>query len=150
MFINQSHMYQLVYSSIASPDITSKDINDILLKAREFNFNNDITGCLLYHNYQFAQILEGDQATIKKLYNVVEKDTRHSKSIICSESNYDTRVFKSWDMAFCELKDCDIKAISEELFKNNFLTLGSLSLQPTSSVRDFWKLAAGILHKKAA
>ncbi|MGS0524630.1 BLUF domain-containing protein [Zobellia nedashkovskayae] len=41
-------MFCLVYTSIANTDFSIKEIQEMLGKAREFNNQNGITGCLLF------------------------------------------------------------------------------------------------------
>ena len=64
-------MYEIVYCSTASRDLTSEDIADILKTAHEFNAKNNITGCLLYHNHEFLQILEDEKERIQDLYSLI-------------------------------------------------------------------------------
>ncbi len=61
-------MFQLIYHSLAKPGLTLSEIDAILAKASAFNTKNNITGCLLYHNHEFIQILEGEMDHIESLY----------------------------------------------------------------------------------
>lgn len=66
-------MYELIYYSTANPTLNANDISNILKTSRDFNLKNDITGCLLYYNNEFIQILEGDRMAIKKLYATLNR-----------------------------------------------------------------------------
>ena len=59
-------MYEITYCSSASPNLRAEGISDILEKAQHFNSKHDITGCLLYHNQEFIQILEGEEDASKE------------------------------------------------------------------------------------
>ena len=51
-------VYQLCYLSKSSDSMESSDIEDILLKARDYNHSEEITGILLYRSGIFIQLLE--------------------------------------------------------------------------------------------
>ena len=53
-------MYELVYCSLAKPDLGAADIAAILKTSTENNLRKNITGCLLYYKHEFIQILEGE------------------------------------------------------------------------------------------
>ena len=61
-------MYEITYSSLVKKDVGPADISDILAKARIFNSKHNLTGCLLYYNHQFLQVLEGDKEIIQELF----------------------------------------------------------------------------------
>ncbi|MDN3654223.1 BLUF domain-containing protein [Ferruginibacter paludis] len=92
-------MYQLIYCSIARPGLYPADIKAILNTSRNFNWANDITGCLIYYNDEFIQILEGKKLTVKKMYEKIEQDDRHFSVIMMSEEEADERIFSNWSMA---------------------------------------------------
>lgn len=140
-------MYELIYCSNANKNLTAEDISTILKTAQDFNLKNGITGCLLYHNNEFLQILEGDTKTIRALYANIEKDKRHSNVILLAESEKDERIFENWSMAYHEINNSDIKNINQTLFIDNFIALSELSKKPTHAVKLFWHMAKQILEE---
>lgn len=48
-------MFELVYCSIAKPDLNPEDIQDILQKTRDFNSKNKITGCFCFIIMSFSK-----------------------------------------------------------------------------------------------
>ncbi len=52
-------MFRLIYRSIAKESFNEPDIYKMLSDARDFNTEHHITGCLLYHDRKFLQLLEG-------------------------------------------------------------------------------------------
>ena len=86
-------MFELIYSSVANPDLTHDDISDILVEAREFNLNNNISGCLLFHNNEFIQILEGDKKVVQELFEKIRQDKRHQHVTLLAEEETSERVF---------------------------------------------------------
>ena len=140
-------MYEIVYCSKASRDLTSKDISDILRRAHSFNSRHNITGCLLYHKHEFLQILEGDKDRIKDLYSIIYEDDRHSDVIMLAEGEKKEREFKDWSMAYQELSDDDVKGIGKDLFVSNFITFSELAKKETFPMILFWNLAKQLLQK---
>ncbi len=140
-------MYELIYCSIAKPDLAEKDIVDILAKARDFNSKNDITGCLLLHNNEFIQILEGDKKVLQDLIEKIKKDDRHSNVMVLAENIIEKRVFEKWNMAYHKVENHDIINVDKMIFVNNFLTLSELIAKPTHASRVFWYMAKQLLKE---
>ena len=139
-------MYELIYCSNAQSDLRDEDISDILEKARDFNLKNEITGCLLLHNNEFIQILEGDKKIIKDLIEKIKKDVRHSHVMVLAESEIEKRVFEQWSMAYHKIENDDVINIDKIIFVNNFLTLSELIAKPTHASRVFWYMAKQLLQ----
>lgn len=140
-------MYEIVYCSKASRNLTSKDIQDILKTAHSFNDKYNITGCLLYHNHEFLQILEGDKERIQDLYSLIYEDDRHSDIIMLAEGEKAERTFNDWSMAYQELSDDDVQGMGKELFKSNFIAFSELAEKKTFPMILFWNSAKQLLQK---
>jgi hypothetical protein len=137
-------MFELVYCSIAKPDLKPEDISEILQKARDFNSKNKITGCLLFHNNEFLQILEGKKSVVQELYESIKRDVRHSHVILLEEDEKMERLFPTWSMAFHELHDSEFV---KNDFVKNFSTFSDLTKKPTHASDLFWTMAKLILAK---
>lgn len=134
-------MYELIYRSVAAKNISDTNIENILFTARKFNLENNITGCLLFHNNEFIQILEGDKKTVKELYSRIEKDTRHEFVRTLAENPKSKRLFNGWGMAYNKLSDTDINNIEKLLFIDNITTMADLTNTPTNAAKIFWYMA---------
>ncbi len=93
-------MHSLVYRSVASETFSLSEIYKMLSDARESNADHGITGCLLYHNNHFLQLLEGKKEEVLALYDRIKKDPRHSDVITLMEEPRSERIFDDWSMAF--------------------------------------------------
>ncbi len=93
-------MFSLVYRSVAMPEFTLDQIQEMLIKAQENNRTLRITGCLLYHQGEFIQYLEGNQYRVLTLFDKIKADPRHKIVELLSYEERDDRVFSSWDMAY--------------------------------------------------
>ena len=65
-------MFSLIYRSVAKESFIDSDIYKMLSDARDFNAEHHITGCLLYHDRKFLQLLEGEKPKVISLFNALE------------------------------------------------------------------------------
>lgn len=101
-------LYELIYRSTAKPGLTSQDLEDILKTARDFNESNNLTGCLLFHEGQFLQLLEGEFQVLLDLYDKIKKDPRHRDFLLLHMKETEQRVYNDWTMAFKSLKQNEL------------------------------------------
>lgn len=101
-----SKLVQMVYISRASIPVTSNggevgpEVSKILRKSRINNRAKNMVGALYFGNGYFFQCLEGDESTLKTLYETLKKDTRHTDLKIISMKPIDTRSFGAWEMKY--------------------------------------------------
>lgn len=131
-------IYKLTYESNASVPFEKLGIDKILASARDHNKTLNITGCLVYHNGAFVQILEGDKTQVYDLFNAIAKDPRHKNVRLVSEEIDDERSFSNWNMAYFDpmlhgLSDADIVN-----FEKNLLLLADFSDRLSTTVNLFW------------
>tara|TARA_R110002074_G_scaffold322133_1_gene492673 strand:+ start:1624 stop:2070 length:447 start_codon:yes stop_codon:yes gene_type:complete len=93
-------IHQLVYISAAEHEFTEKELQELLVQARENNESLGITGMLLFHEGSFIQSLEGEKELVEKLYEKIGKDDRHSESRVIFRGQLAERDFDSWSMGF--------------------------------------------------
>src|SRR5665647_1617456 len=91
-------MYHLIYASSASKPFSQLELDDLLTKARQNNIRLGITGMLIYRDGNFIQLLEGEKDVVKKLYEIIRKDTRLNDSTIINETEVAERQFSDWTM----------------------------------------------------
>jgi hypothetical protein len=134
-------MYELVYRSVAVDNIKPSDMQDILSEAKEFNSKHSITGCLLFFNNEFVQILEGEKEEVKGLFEKIWKDHMHKYVMLLNEDEKEERIFTNWSMAYYDLNNESLKEAERLLFIRNFIMDADLSEKPTHAVRLFWHVA---------
>jgi hypothetical protein len=93
-------MYQLIFVSSASTDLTQVQFMDLALRARARNMELGITGVLAYKNRSFMQVIEGDEDRVKQLFASIEKDPRHTLISIVSEVEINSREYGGWAATF--------------------------------------------------
>lgn len=72
-------MFELLYTSVAPAGLSHRELTEILQQARENNRRLGISGMLLYHNREIMQLLEGEEAVVKDLFQSIAQDDRHTR-----------------------------------------------------------------------
>jgi len=100
-----SDLKQLVYVSQATRELYEADLARLLERIRPNNSAAGVTGMLLYDGGAFMQVIEGNEATLEKLYNVIIRDPRHKDVVVILEKAIARRQFPDWSMGFAEIND---------------------------------------------
>jgi hypothetical protein len=135
-------IFELVYCSIAQPGLTLEAINEILETARSFNDEHNITGCLIYHDGEFLQILEGDQSIVMELYGRIEEDERHTNVSLLSTEEKEKRSFPNWSMAFHQF---DENEVAKNKFIDDFRGFSALAERETLGLDMFWTMVGHVV-----
>jgi hypothetical protein len=101
----------LVYLSSAVTAFSTQDLRELLTKSRVNNSSLDVTGMLLFKDGNFLQVLEGEQANVRGLYQRIAKDKRHGGCTILFQSVAEERSFPDWSMGFHDLNSADVREI---------------------------------------
>ena len=96
-------LHFLIYVSRAVQSMSEPTLDALLKKPRVFNLSNGITGCLLYQDGYFMQMLEGRREVLFALMEKIKCDPRHSDVQIVIEGQAGRRVFLDWSMALGDL-----------------------------------------------
>lgn len=93
--------FRLIYRSRNRiPEHARKaELGAIYSVSRSGNKQKAVTGALLIHGDWFVQALEGDEDTVRALYEHIAKDGRHERVSVISTEQVDDRVFGRWAMA---------------------------------------------------
>ena len=102
-------MIQLVYVSSAIKPFESDELVELLARAREKNTRLQITGLLLYKGGNFMQLLEGEEAPVRALFDVIHADPRHHGTEVMLEEEIDQRAFGDWSMGFRDLANLNLQ-----------------------------------------
>lgn len=113
-------LYQLIYQSKESSQLSNKDFSDILDVARQNNANLGVTGCLFYNGGWVLQVLEGEQGIVDNLYQKIIRDERHKDCNLMYFEPIDKRVFSKWTMGMINLeteRDSKYRELKEAMDK---------------------------------
>ena len=104
-------MFQLTYASTAAKLFSAAELLKLLPAYRENNLRLNVTGLLLYKQGSFMQALEGEEDTVRALYDKIRKDTRHHHVLTLAAITIAERQFPRWSMGFEALGDMEIGPI---------------------------------------
>lgn len=93
-------VYQLTYQSKSITDLNLEILNTILEESIARNSTLKITGCLIYFNGHFIQILEGEKQDVIAVYEKIITDKRHHQIELLWENDSQKRYFENWNMGF--------------------------------------------------
>lgn len=98
-------VFSLVYSSTTDHDWSQDELLGLLAWSRDWNAAHGVTGLLLYRDCAFMQLLEGDEETVRALFDRIAVDKRHQDVDLIWTAETDGRRFGDWTMAFRELAE---------------------------------------------
>jgi len=93
-------LVELSYLSEAISDMSFLGLMRLLESARAFNQQNGISGILLYDNQQFGQIIEGERASVMKVWKRIQEDKRHHRVELLEIREISERSFPDWLLRF--------------------------------------------------
>lgn len=98
-----STLYHLIYTSKATEQFKTKELDSLMKQARFNNFIYQVTGLLLYGEAQFIQVLEGEKNNIDVIMDKITQDKRHTQIDIITYQPIHERAFDSWNMGLALL-----------------------------------------------
>ena len=124
-------MYSLVYVSSAVEPFSQPELVELLEQSHANNEALGITGMLLYKDGNFMQVLEGEEAVVRRLYAAIGRDPRHHGLLTLLEGRLEQRQFPAWSMGFRDLNVADAASIpGYSEFLNSPLTGKEFSSDP--------------------
>ena len=91
-------LFQLTYISRSTERFSARDLPELLEAARAKNLALDLTGALYFAAGRFIQVLEGEEAVVRKLYATILRDPRHTEVETVAARAIDERAFLTWRM----------------------------------------------------
>lgn len=98
-------MFSLIYKSIAKKGLKHEDMKDMMQKASSFNSKHGITGCLVYHNHSFIQLLEGDEKSVRQLFGKISRDERHQEITLLNLEENNFSLFANFSTVYNNFED---------------------------------------------
>ena len=135
-------LYELIYRSQAKAGIREEDLKNILETARSFNASENITGCLLFHDNQFLQLLEGEFNVLMELYERIKLDQRHSNVVLLHMRETAYRIYTDWTMAF---KSVDSQTLQDNTGVTEFTALETADNESALSKQLFQVVSKDIV-----
>ncbi|WP_088347849.1 MULTISPECIES: BLUF domain-containing protein [Rhodomicrobium] len=96
----ESGLHRICYVSSARGEIGVQGLVELLDVSRDRNQVAGLTGLLLYHDGNFMQALEGPDQAVRKMFEWIKTDPRHTGLIQMQGRDVGARMFRRWLMAF--------------------------------------------------
>ncbi len=138
-------MHSLVYRSVASDSFELPEIYSMLSNAKEYNTEHGITGCLLYHNSHFLQLLEGEKQEVEQLFKKIRHDPRHHDVVLIENEDSEVRLFNEWSMAFHDYGQNGLSAHHKLRQIDKFLSKSNVFSKKSSATLEFFSNVKDIL-----
>lgn len=103
-------MKTILYLSTANSAFSDKELNELLVVARDQNRLLNISGVLLYINDLFVQVLEGEDDVVDDIFKKISMDPRHKNVLKVYDEPIKESLFDLWSMAFVKT---DLNELSE-------------------------------------
>lgn len=104
-------MYYIIYVSQAKNPMDTSELEELLLKSRNWNSSKSLTGLLIYRyssegkSGHFIQMLEGDKSEVEFIYDKIRRDKRHHTVLVLGAGTIENRMFSEWAMGFKNIND---------------------------------------------
>lgn len=143
-------MFSLIYRSTSITDFYDLDIRMMMEKSRIFNEKNDITGCLLHHNKNFVQLIEGEERIIRMLFGKISRDTRHKNIVLLNLEENKFPLFSRFSMVYNNLDDLSDQIRHKRLLFDQIFHDSEIVRSPGSSKLTLWAQVNKLLNKEGS
>jgi len=98
-------MIRLMYFSTATRNMTRTEVDEIVRTSASANVARGVTGMLAFNGRNFCQVLEGEEAQIDGLVEVIREDSRHAGFKVLGRKPIAERRFGEWSMSRVDALD---------------------------------------------
>jgi len=110
--MRMKYLRSIVYASSVTRQLTTAEMERLLVNARTYNQQHQITGVLLHSGFNFMQCLEGPVDAVGKVYERVRRSSQHKDIVEYMDREMSTRSFGSWNMGLAETADSELLGLS--------------------------------------
>lgn len=94
----------LIYRSRISGMLRAQELHQLVEQGRERNRSMGVTGILLFDGTHFVQLLEGPEAALEQMFEVIQRDERHRNVVLLLNDHAPYRRFEGDQMALADLR----------------------------------------------
>ncbi|MEO8013929.1 MAG: BLUF domain-containing protein [Polaromonas sp.] len=107
-----SKLHSIVYTSASVSPMNSGDLDALLVDARNFNRQNEITGVLLHSGSNFMQCFEGPEEAVQRVYQRILGSRKHTDVVEFMNLPVQQRTFSDWAMGSAMTTPSELLALS--------------------------------------
>lgn len=97
----------IIYRSHLCDDVPVKSLEELAAKANKINELHGVTGILLFNGTHFFQVLEGQEESVRKIYDRICTDDRHHNVVELMRDYAPSRRFGNAGMELFDLREYD-------------------------------------------
>ena len=135
------NLRSIIYVSTAVSLFTERQLETLLIEARQLNLDSDVTGVLLYSDGNFMQYLEGPPDSLQITYDRILASRRHTNIVELLDRHIETRSFAEWQMGFAQPTRSELLALTTARWRS--MSAGPhvpASVSPgLALLRSFWQ-----------
>lgn len=139
--------YSIIYQSKAQPNFTPMDIELMLMKAKRKNKRIKVTGCIVYANNKFIQLIQGPKDAITDLYASIKADKRHFKVTTLLKQSSDTKIWSDWSMAMLDFSGNAKKVMNSRILLESYLENVGQKEKDSDSYKVFRASVSDLLNE---
>ena len=140
-------MFSLIYRSIAAEGLPHEAIHGIMRHAGRYNAQNEITGCLVYHENNFIHLLEGEETHVRKLFGRISKDRRHGEIVLLNLEENKFRLFSRFSTVYNNFDDVSDQIRHKKMLFQQIFHGSEIVKSPGSSKLTLWAQVNKLLKK---
>ncbi|MDO1498826.1 BLUF domain-containing protein [Winogradskyella maritima] len=147
-FNQGENSFELSYRSKARLYLPDTEVEKIVTLSEQSNKDVGITGCLIYYEEEFFQIIEGKKSDVLNLFEKIKEDERHKKVTILWKGYRKKKIFKEPGLFFVS----DRKNFNYNHIKDLGITMQSLLRgDKKTAIKDlrFWQRIRNLIIDKA-
>lgn len=138
-------MFSLIYRSKVIEGLVHDDIQVLMQKSGRFNDQNKITGCLVYHDKSFIQLLEGDEKKVRNLFGKISRDNRHKDIVLLNLEESNFSLFSKFSIVHNNFKDLTDQVRHKRMLFHEIFHNADIVRSPGSSKLTLWAQVNSLL-----
>ncbi|MDC6389018.1 BLUF domain-containing protein [Maribacter sp. PR1] len=139
-------MFSLIYRSKVRESLDHDAIQALMQKSSRFNAQNKITGCLVYHDKNFIQLLEGNEKKVRNLFGKISKDSRHKDIVLLNLEENNFPLFSKFSMIHNNFKDLTDQVRHKRMLFHEIFHAADIVRSPGSSKLTLWAQVNSLLN----
>ena len=140
--------YSIIYQSKGQEKFTFNDIELMLLKAKQKNKKLKITGCIVYANYKFIQLIQGPKQAIIDLYQDIKNDDRHYSVMTLLEKSSKEKLWSDWSMAMLNFSGNSKQIMSSRILLETYFETANKKEKDSDAFKIFRSNVLHLLNEK--
>lgn len=135
-------LHSIVYTSTAVCPMSSSDLEALLVDARNFNHQNEITGVLLHSGSHFMQCFEGPEDAVQRVYQRIRSSRKHTYVLEFMNLPIQKRTFSDWAMGSAITTPSELLALSTAQWRqlNSELNFSPFTPPGLAMLQVFWSM----------